>query len=152
MSMLDDILKGGGAKLTNLASFAAEHPQVVAAAASLLVHPSGANAPANTPAAATGGLGGLMAAFERGGLGNVMSSWISTGQNQPVAPGQLASALGPEVLEQFARKAGIDPSQASTALAAVLPLLVDHATPQGTVPPATGAGGLQDLLGAFLRR
>jgi uncharacterized protein YidB (DUF937 family) len=151
MSMLDDVLKGG-AKLSNLASFAAEHPQVVAAAASLLVHPSGPNAPANSPAAATGGLGGLVDAFERGGLGNIMSSWISTGQNQPVAPGQLANVLGPDVLNQFARKAGIDPGQASTALAAVLPLLVDHATPQGNVPAATGTGGLQDLLGKFLQR
>jgi len=41
---------------------------------------------------ATGGLGGLaglVEQFQRGGLGDVMNSWIGTGQNLPVAPDQL---------------------------------------------------------------
>jgi uncharacterized protein YidB (DUF937 family) len=42
-----------------------------------------------------GGLGGLLDKLQNGGLGNVINSWIGHGQNQPVSPGQLGSALGP---------------------------------------------------------
>ena len=43
-----------------------------------------------------GGLGGLLNQFQQGGLGDVMKSWIGTGQNQPISPNQLGSALGPK--------------------------------------------------------
>ena len=33
-----------------------------------------------------GGLGGLVQSFERSGLGNIMSSWVGTGQNLPISP------------------------------------------------------------------
>src|SRR5215831_2753042 len=41
------------------------------------------------------GLGGLLKKLEQGGLGNAANSWVGSGQNQPVSPGQLGSALGP---------------------------------------------------------
>ncbi len=42
----------------------------------------------------SGGQGGLVGAFEQGGLGNSVQSWIGHGPNQPVAPNPLQSALG----------------------------------------------------------
>jgi hypothetical protein len=43
-----------------------------------------------------GGLGGLLDKLQKGGLGNVTNSWVGSGQNQPVSPGQLGPALGSE--------------------------------------------------------
>jgi hypothetical protein len=45
-----------------------------------------------------GGLGGLIDKLQQGGLGNAINSWIGHGQNQPVSPGQLGSALGPDLI------------------------------------------------------
>src|SRR5258705_13214187 len=44
-----------------------------------------------------GGLGGLLDKLQKGGLGNAANSWVGSGQNQPASPGQLGSALGPEI-------------------------------------------------------
>ena len=41
-----------------------------------------------------GGLAGLVQHFEQGGLGEVIGSWISNGQNLPISADQLQSALG----------------------------------------------------------
>src|SRR5215472_16429194 len=46
-----------------------------------------------------GGLGGLLNKLEQGGLGDVTKSWVGPGQNQPVSPSQLGSALGPSILK-----------------------------------------------------
>src|SRR5215472_7852214 len=54
-----------------------------------------------------GGLGGLLNKLEQGGLGDVTKSWVGSGQNQPVSPGQLGSALGPSIIKMLAQKSGI---------------------------------------------
>src|SRR6516165_9791454 len=46
-----------------------------------------------------GGLGGLLDKLQKGGLGNATNSWVGSGQNQPVSPGQLGSALGPDIIK-----------------------------------------------------
>src|SRR6516164_2639215 len=45
-----------------------------------------------------GGLGGLLNKLEQGGLGDQTKSWVGTGQNQPVSPGQLGQAVGGNVI------------------------------------------------------
>ncbi len=114
--------------------------QILAAAASLLSQKEGS-------VGGTGGLGALVTAFQEKGLGNIIGSWISTGTNQPVAPSQVEQVLGSDVLGQFAARAGVPPEQASSSLAAVLPTLVDHLTPNGQVPQG---GMLEGLLGSVL--
>ena len=55
---------------------------------------------------ATGGLAGLgqlVTQFQRSGLGDVVGSWVSTGQNQPIQPDQLGQVLG--LQQQRGRKA-----------------------------------------------
>src|SRR5262245_58193573 len=42
-----------------------------------------------------GGLGGLLNRFQQNGLGDEINSWIGPGQNKPVAPKQVGTALGP---------------------------------------------------------
>ncbi len=41
-----------------------------------------------------GGLAGLIQTFHQKGLGDVVNSWVSTGQNQPISPDQVHSAFG----------------------------------------------------------
>ena len=50
-----------------------------------------------------GGMGGVLSSFEQGGLGGVAQSWIGGGQNQPVSPGQVQNALGPDAVSDVLR-------------------------------------------------
>lgn len=97
-----------------------------------------------------GGLSGLVQAFNSKGLGDIVSSWISTGQNLPVSAEQVQSVLGNEYVQQLAAKVGISPDSAGSTLAGLLPLIVDKLTPNGQLPAATSGGGLLDAaMGLF---
>ena len=82
----------------------------------------------------SGGLQSLVQGFAQKGLGEIVSSWVSTGPNLPVSAGQMQSALGNDVIRSLAQKAGIAPDAASSMLAQILPGLVDKLTPEGKVP------------------
>ena len=82
----------------------------------------------------TGGLGGLVQAFEQGGLGSVVNSWVSTGQNLPISAEQIKAVLGGGKLQEIASQLGVSPDQASGSLAELLPKVVDHLTPNGQLP------------------
>ena len=87
-----------------------------------------------------GGLNGILAKFQSAGLGAQANSWVSTGPNQPVTPGQMSSALGSDTVAAMARKYGINPQMATTALAALLPVVIDHLTPKGHVDSGADLG------------
>ena len=103
--------------------------------------------------ASKGGVEGLVSSLRAGGLGGVVDSWISTGSNQPVEPQQLGAALGPDTVNQLAAKTGLSIETLLPLLAAFLPMIIDHLTPDGQVP-AGGAAPDQtdigDLLGGIL--
>ena len=97
-----------------------------------------------------GGLGGLLGAFEQGGLGEIAKSWVSTGANLPVSAEQIQAVLSSGILADFAAKLGVDPQTAASTLAQALPQVIDHLTPGGQVPAGGGLGGLggiADILG-----
>lgn len=98
-----------------------------------------------------GGLGELMARFQQAGMGDTMSSWIGTGQNAAIEPGQLGSVLGADALDQIASRLGMSQGEVAGQLSQLLPEVVDRLTPQGRVPEG-GLGGVDDLLGALMRR
>ena len=81
-----------------------------------------------------GGLQGLVQSFAQKGLGDIVSSWVSTGPNLPVSAGQLQKALGSDAIGSLAQKAGVAPEAASSILAQVLPGIVDKLTPEGQIP------------------
>jgi len=95
-----------------------------------------------------GGLPGLLNMFNQKGLGDVVSSWVSTGKNLPISADQIQAVLGSSQVQALAARAGIDPSKASAAIAEILPRLVDKATPNGQIP----AGGLLDTLSGLLKK
>jgi uncharacterized protein YidB (DUF937 family) len=82
-------------------------------------------------------LGGLLNKLQQGGLGDETKSWVGSGQNQPVAPGQLGSALGPNIIKMLAQKSGLSEEELTKQLSQVLPGIVDKLTPSGRLPTAT---------------
>lgn len=84
-----------------------------------------------------GGLPGLISAFEQGGMGGAVNSWISPGvPNQPVSGQQVQNTLGTSQIEEVASKLGVPPAAASSVIAQMLPGIIDHLTPNGQVPGA----------------
>ncbi|MDI3462781.1 MAG: hypothetical protein OJF50_001602 [Nitrospira sp.] len=88
------------------------------------------------------GLAGLIQAFQKNGLGEIVNSWVSTGQNLPITPSQVEQGLGGDLLSQLASQAGLSSGAAGSQLAGLLPDLVDKLTPNGKIE----AGGLEQLL------
>ncbi len=95
-----------------------------------------------------GGLSGLMDKFNQAGLGPLLVSWISKGENLPISPEQIASVLGSGPIGNIANQLGIDPTQASVQLAQMLPGLIDQLTPDGNAPEG-GLGNAGDLMGVL---
>jgi uncharacterized protein YidB (DUF937 family) len=81
-----------------------------------------------------GGLGGLLDKLQKGGLGNVANSWVGPGQNQPVSPGQLGPALGPDIIKTLAQRSGLSEEEITKGLSQILPGVVDKLTPSGRLP------------------
>ena len=81
-----------------------------------------------------GGLGGMIQAFQKNGLGDIVNSWVGTGTNLPISPQQIQQGLGSDLLKQLASQAGLSPDAASGQLASLLPGLIDTLTPGGKLP------------------
>jgi uncharacterized protein YidB (DUF937 family) len=82
----------------------------------------------------TGGLAGLVQSFKDKGLGDVVSSWISTGKNLPIAPDQIKKVIDPAQIQQLAGKLGVSNEEVSKHLAEYLPTVIDKLTPNGSLP------------------
>jgi len=94
----------------------------------------------------TGGLTGLVQAFHDQGVGAIVASWIGTGPNQPITADQISKVLGPERIQLIATKLGVAPETVSTQLATVLPGLINHLTPNGSVPSESALRQAVDAL------
>jgi uncharacterized protein YidB (DUF937 family) len=81
-----------------------------------------------------GGLGGLVDKLQKGGLGDVVNSWVGHGQNQPVSTNQLGPALGPDIIKTLAQRSGLSEEELIRQLSQALPGLVDKLTPHGRLP------------------
>ena len=94
-----------------------------------------------------GGLGGLMEAFQKNGMGDVIGSWVGSGQNMPISADALGQVLGPNVLGQLTSQAGgVGQGDLLSQLSQILPQVVDKMTPQGQAPQG-GFGDLASILG-----
>lgn len=94
-----------------------------------------------------GALGNLVSAFQGAGLGNVVQSWLGTGQNLPISADQVQKVLGSGTVADLAKKAGIGESDASSALAGLLPQVIDKLSPGGNLPAQGDLGGALASLG-----
>jgi uncharacterized protein YidB (DUF937 family) len=82
----------------------------------------------------SGGLGDLLKQLQQGGQGETANSWVGKGPNKPIAPGDLASALGADQIDQLATQSGMSRDDLLSGLSQYLPKVVDHLTPEGRVP------------------
>jgi uncharacterized protein YidB (DUF937 family) len=119
MGLLDDVLGMAGA------GSAAQSQQHAGALSMILSY-------INSPE--VGGIAGLQKMFEEKGLGSIISSWISTGQNLPISAEQLQNVLHGGALQNMASKSGMDLSQLTSLFSQLMPHAVDQMTPNGQVP------------------
>jgi uncharacterized protein YidB (DUF937 family) len=87
-----------------------------------------------------GGLGGLLQKFQQAGQGDVINSWVGSGQNQQIQPGTLGQILGSQTVQDIAQKAGINPNDLLGQLAQHLPEIINKLTPNGRLPSQADLG------------
>ncbi|WGE80588.1 YidB family protein [Actinobacillus equuli subsp. haemolyticus] len=82
-----------------------------------------------------GGVEGIIAKLQQGGLDDLLKTWISADEeNAPVSGEQIANVFGQENLQAAAQEAGVEEKDASDLLAEFLPKIVDTLTPDGQLP------------------
>lgn len=81
-----------------------------------------------------GGLGGLLKQLQASGLGDKADSWVGSGQNKPIDPGQLGSALGQKTVSNISQQTGLNEQELLSQLAQNLPAIVDKLTANGRIP------------------
>jgi uncharacterized protein YidB (DUF937 family) len=98
-----------------------------------------------------GGITGLLESLKANGLQDHVNAWAQ-GQAQPATPEQVQQGLGPTgLIEQTAQKAGVSPSMVTSALAVILPMVIQHFTSNGQTTNSGALGGLaQQVLGKLL--
>jgi uncharacterized protein YidB (DUF937 family) len=102
--------------------------------------------PAVAGLVAGGGLQKIIGQFESHGLADAAGSWVGKGENQSVTPDQVQQALGHDAVGQVAAQTGLSHEEAASAISQVLPAVVDHVTPDGTVPADHQVAGALDAL------
>ncbi len=140
MGLLDSVLGGmlGGGQQQQGGAGA-----LINIVAGMLANKGGGDA--GSGAGGLGGLAGLAEQFQRGGMGDVMNSWIGKGENLPIGADQLGNVLGGDLLGKLTQQTGMGQGDLLGQLSQLLPQMVDKATPEGAIP----AGGLGDI-GAIL--
>ena len=94
-----------------------------------------------------GGLNGLMGQFQKAGLGDAFSSWISTGQNQPITADQMQNAVGTDTIQHLAGKVGMKAETVLPLLSQFLPQIIDKLTPKGQIEDNNPSGSqIQGVL------
>ncbi|MCY1164006.1 MAG: YidB family protein [Pseudomonadota bacterium] len=134
---------GAGGGLGGLIGMVASNPQLLQAVTGMLGNDS-----------EHGGLAGIVQKFQQAGLGDAVSSWVGSGQNQPVSGEQVTNALGSDTISGLAQKLGVSPGDAASQLSSILPGLIDHLTPQGQAPEGGlgNSGDLMGMLGGLLQK
>ena len=158
MGLLDDLLAGmlsqgglqggpqGGTVTGQVDPSQAGQPQITRSQLAGLAQ--AAIAMLNDPL--VGGIDGILRRCQQAGLGDIVSSWIGTGQNQPIDPRQLQQAM-PDETTNVSRQAGLGEQQGGSVLAQLLPYLIDKLTPNGRVPQQDQMGQLSAQLLQSLR-
>jgi uncharacterized protein YidB (DUF937 family) len=85
-----------------------------------------------------GGLGGVLEMLRSRGLGAQADSWVGTGANMAVSGDQLHQVFGESAFGNVASQLGMPQGQASSAIAQILPELINQLTPNGQMPDNDG--------------
>ena len=118
----------------------AQYPEIAAALTKLLASRAAATSPGSTPApsvgqqSSPGGLDVLLRQFQQNGFGEIIKSWIGTGQNQAISPTQLRQVIGQETVNDLSRQTGAPQDDLLSQLSKYLPGVIDKLTPNGQLP------------------
>ncbi len=103
-------------------------------------------------------LSSILSKLQNGDLGEIISSWIGSGENAPIEPDKVPELIGEDKLEEFANKLGVDSESAKQALADALPVVVDKATSEDSnligdlLDKVGGVEGAMDMLNSFFKK
>ncbi|PJG50211.1 hypothetical protein CVM73_37585 [Bradyrhizobium forestalis] len=89
----------------------------------------------------SGGLGDLLNQLQQSGHGDTANSWVGKGENKPIAPGDLASALGADQIDSLSAQSGLSREELLSGLSQYLPQVIDHLTPDGRLPTENELSG-----------
>ena len=81
-----------------------------------------------------GGLGQVLQDLQRSGQGRTAQSWVGRGENEEIAPDDLANALGADTISALSQQTGMSRDDLLQGLSQNLPELVDQLTPDGRLP------------------
>ncbi len=81
-----------------------------------------------------GGLGGFLARFRKVGLGEMVSSWLTSASPAPLSTASLEATVGRGAIDKVASQAGLPASTAASALAFMLPKVIQRLAPGGVIP------------------
>jgi uncharacterized protein YidB (DUF937 family) len=85
--------------------------------------------------------------LEAAGLGSLAASWVGTGSNLPVSTDQITHALGSDTVSGLGARLGLSHQDAASALAHMLPQVIDKLTPKGA--PGSGSADLSTQLASI---
>jgi uncharacterized protein YidB (DUF937 family) len=72
--------------------------------------------------------------LQRSGQGRTAQSWVGRGENEPIAPDDLANALGADTISALTQQTGLSRDDLLAGLSQNLPDFVDQLTPEGHLP------------------
>jgi uncharacterized protein YidB (DUF937 family) len=81
-----------------------------------------------------GGLGQVLQDLQRSGQGRTAQSWVGRGENEEIAPDDLANALGADTISALQQQTGMPRDELLEGLSQNLPDFVDQLTPDGRLP------------------
>ncbi len=92
------------------------------------------------------GIQGVLNAFQNNGMADHVNAW-GAGQAATATPDQVQQGLsGTGLVETTAQKLGVSPQVVQTALATVLPMVIQHFAPNGQAAPQNSMGSMAEAL------
>ena len=83
---------------------------------------------------ANGGLNKILSGLQARGSSEKSDSWIGTGPNEPLSASEVEEVISEEELDRLAEQVGASREETASAIADVLPQLVDKVSPDGQLP------------------
>ena len=93
-------------------------------------------------------IAGLLAKMQGGGLAQIASSFLSSGDNEEMSQSCVMDLFGSDKITNFASELGLSESEAAGGLSDAIPQLIDKASSGGSLLDSVGGlGGAMGLAG-----
>ena len=102
-------------------------------------------------------LGALLGSLSDSGLGDIVSSWLGSGENASISIEQVTELIGSDKISEFASQLGISEESAAGALTDALPEVIDEATnadssiAEDLLEKIGGIDGAMNILGKLFK-